>query len=133
MHKIDDSLENYIDSLNDSISEIEKNNISSVRQADLPSNLKILLGGISDSGAINFLFSDKVDQLIEKLFDMVMSGNFEQILNSQDDIGKIFEKVGIGTGYFEGEISKTVIQTIQKTTSSMKFKKIKFLSRVRKI
>jgi hypothetical protein len=118
------NLENLVDEINSSIDEVREKKIE-VKDSDLPSNLSILLSGVSDSKAVNFLFSSNLDKILEKFFAMVSSGDIERLLQNEDQIKEIFRSIGLGEGSFKGPISKAIIKNIQTTTESMKFNKLK--------
>jgi hypothetical protein len=117
-----ETLENLIFSIEKEIDSIRK---TPKQTKELPSNLKILLSGVSSSNGINFLFSQNIDVLLEKLFDLFNSGKIEELLLNEDKLKEIFEKIGIGEGSFEGEISKAVINSIQTSIQSEKYLKTK--------
>jgi hypothetical protein len=117
-------LERIVGEVNDSIDDLRAKKIE-VKQSDLPSNLKIMLSGVSDSRAIDFLFSNNIDKLLEKLFELFMSGDITKILNNEEKMKEIFKELGFGEGSFEGPVSKTVIGTIQDSVNSPKYIKMK--------
>jgi hypothetical protein len=117
-------LEKLMDEVNDSIEEIRNRKIE-VRDEDLPSNFKLLLTGVSDSRAVDFLFSHNVDKMLDKLFDLVASGDIEKILNNEEKMKDIFKDLGFGEGSFEGPVSKAVLKNIKTSVDSVKFAKIK--------
>jgi len=117
-------LEKIMDDINDSISTIQNKKIE-IKNEDLPSNLKLILGGVSDSRAIDFLFSNNIDKLLEKLFNLISSGNIEKILDNEEEIKNIFSNIGFGEGSFEGPVSKTIISNIKASIESAKFYKVK--------
>lgn len=119
-----------LDEINDTVDEIRNKKIE-VSDADLPTNLSIMLSGISNSNAINFLFSNNVDRLIQKLFDLVASGDINKILDNEETMKRMFSMLGFGEGAFEGKISRAVISTIKHSTDSMNFNRTK--SSLRKV
>jgi len=117
-------LEKLMDDVNDSIEKIRSKKIE-VKNEDLPSNLKLLLSGISDSRAIDFLFSNNVDKMLEKLFDLVSSGDIDKILANEDKMKEIFKNIGFGEGSFEGPVSRAVLGSIRASVDSAKFAKLR--------
>ena len=117
-------LEKLLDEINQNAEEI-RNKKTEVKDSDLPSNLNIMLSGISDSKAINFLFSNNIDKLIEKLLALANSGDIDKLLSNEEVIKQFFKVLGFGEGSFEGKISKTVISSIRSSVDSAKFNKTK--------
>jgi len=117
-------LEKLLDEINQNAEEI-RNKKTEVKDSDLPSNLNIMLSGISDSKAINFLFSNNIDKLIEKLLALANSGDIDKLLSNEEAIKQFFKVLGFGEGSFEGKISKTVISSIRSSVDSAKFNKTK--------
>ena len=120
-----DSLVKYLEDLNNSIEELQKQKNDSIDEKDIPSNFKIIMSGVSDSKALDFLFSSGLDKIVDKLFELITVGNFENLNNSLDQVNKIFEKLGLGEGSFEGPVSKTLVANIQRSVSSINFNKTK--------
>ena len=125
-----DLLVKYLEDLNNSIEELQKQKNDSIDEKDIPSNFKIIMSGVSDSKALDFLFSSGLDKIVDKLFELITVGNFENLNNSLDQVNKIFEKLGLGEGSFEGPVSKTLVANIQRSISSINFNKTK--SNIRK-
>ena len=117
-------LEKLMDEVNDSIEQIRNKKVE-VKSEDLPSNFKLLLTGVSDSRAIDFLFSHNIDKMLDRLFDLVGSGNIEKILNNEDKMKEIFKDLGFGEGSFEGPVSKAVLTSIKASIDSARFAKVK--------
>jgi hypothetical protein len=117
-------IESIIDGLNTSIEDMRNKKIE-VKKDELPSNLNLMLSGISDSSAINFLFSHNIDKIIEKLFNLVSSGNLTQIVNSEDKIKDLMKELGFGEGSFEGPVSKTILGSVKASIESTNYSKIK--------
>lgn len=120
-----DLLVKYLEDLNNSIEELQKQKNDSIDEKDIPSNFKIIMSGVSDSKALDFLFSSGLDKIVDKLFELITVGNFENLNNSLDQVNKIFEKLGLGEGSFEGPVSKTLVANIQRSVSSINFNKTK--------
>jgi reverse gyrase len=113
-----------IDEINHTVDEIRNKQIE-VSDNELPTNLSIMLSGISNSNAVNFLFSNNVDKLIQRLFDLVISGDIDKILDNEESMKRIFSVLGFGEGAFEGKISRTVISTIKHSTHSASYNRTK--------
>jgi len=119
-----DIMKNLEDEINNSISELKEKKIE-IKDEDLPSTMRIMLSGISNSKALDFLFSTNIDKLLEKLFASVNSGNLDKIIDNEEEIKRIFISLGFGEGSFEGPISKAVLQNIKSSVESNKFLRIK--------
>jgi hypothetical protein len=116
-------LERMISGVNNDIDELRSKKIT-VKDSELPSNLKIMLSGISDSKAIEFLFSNNIDKMLEKLFSLFLSGDMNTILDNKEKIKEIFSDLGFGEGSFEGPVSKRVIMSINASINSGNFSKL---------
>lgn len=121
-------IEKLINEINKSADELRNKKIE-VKEKDLPSNLSLMFTGVSNSKALDFLFSSRLDTLLEKLMALAMSGelmtNIEKFFTNEEDIKKLFDSVGFGEGSFEGPVSKTILQSIQDSMESDKYKKAK--------
>jgi hypothetical protein len=124
-------LDQVIDNINISIESMRSNEKEEIKNSDLPSNLQLMLSGVTNSKAIDFLFSANLDKLIEKLLNMLESGEIEKILQNEEKMNNLFGSVGIGRGTFKDPISKSIIQNIQRSLDSKKFNNMK--SKLRKI
>jgi hypothetical protein len=124
-------LDQVIDNINISIESMRSNEKEEIKNSDLPSNLQLMLSGVTNSKAIDFLFSANLDKLIEKLLNMLESGEIEKILQNEEKMNNLFGSVGIGRGTFKGPVSKSIIQNIQRSLDSKKFNNMK--SKLRKI
>lgn len=118
---MDETLNQLIDSLNNSMEEIRKHPTTTDK---LPSNFEIMVRGVSDSKAIDMLFSPKMDNIINGLFAQIQSGNFDKILSSADTLEKIANSI-FGEGSFKGPVSQTVLDTLQSTIQSYKYQTMK--------
>jgi hypothetical protein len=124
-------LDQVIDNINTSIESMRSNEKEEIKNSDLPSNLQLMLSGVTNSKAIDFLFSANLDKLIEKLLNMLESGEIEKILQNEEKMNNLFGSVGIGRGTFKGPVSRSIIQNIQRSLDSKKFNNMK--SKLRKI
>ena len=121
MENNDKTLAELIDSLNNSIEDIRKHPTKVDR---IPSNLEIVVRGVTDSKAIDFLFSPKMDGIIDGLFEKIQTGDFEKILANTDQLKNIIEML-FGEGSFQGPISTAVLNNIQNSVSSYKYQTMK--------
>lgn len=119
-----DMLKNLENEINDSINVLRSKKII-IKDEDLPSNLKIMLSGITNSKAVDFLFSNNIDKLLERLFDTVNSGNLDKIIADEEKLKEVFSHLGFGEGSFEGPISKAVLANIKDSVESRKFMRTK--------
>jgi len=120
----DKDLESIIDGLNTSIEDMRNKKIE-VKKEELPSNLNLMLSGVSNSSALNFLFSNNIDKIIEKLFNIISTGNLSKLADSEDKIKDLLKELGFGEGSFEGPVSKTIISSVKATIDSTNYNKIK--------
>ena len=104
------TIEEVVAELNSSIEEIRKR--PARLSSETPEFLPISIPGISGAGAINFLFSPIVENLIDKAISLLSSSKLTNFLSDEKNIEKIFAKFGFGEGMFEGKISKAVIGSI---------------------
>lgn len=121
MENNDETIAELIDSLNNSIENIRAN---PTRIDRMPSNLEIIARGVSDSKAIDFLFSPKMDGIIDGLFEKIQSGDFIDILNNKERLQKIVNTL-FGEGSFQGPISTAVLNNIQNSMTSYKYQTMK--------
>lgn len=115
------SLVELIDSINNSIEDIQKH---PAKIDKLPSNLEIMVKGVTNSKAIDFLFSNNIDNILNILFKAIENGNIEEIFNNEDKIKKLTDNI-FGNGSFEGPISRTVLNSIQSSLQSKKYNEMK--------
>lgn len=115
------TINELLSSINKSIEDIREH---PTKTDELPSNLEILVRGVSDSKAIDFLFSTKLDKVIENLFKKIESGDFEDLLSDTSELESIAEKI-FGKGSFTGPISKSILNNIQGTLTSQKYNTMK--------
>lgn len=111
------TISELIDSLNNSIEDIRQHPTKSDK---MPSNLEIIARGVSDSKAIDFLFSKKMDGIIDGLFEKIQNGDFETIINNKEKIEKIVNTL-FGEGSFQGPISTAILNNIQISVSSYRY------------
>ena len=116
-------IEKLVKDINDSMTEMSKEKPAITR---IPSNFEIIFSGVSNEIGIQTLFSDKVDAAIGKLFDAIVSGNFDTALNGANKFEDILNRSNIsGDQAFEGELSKRIMNVISNSVSSSKFNKTK--------
>lgn len=128
-------LQLYIDDINDSVNSLEKSDLKKISPKDLPSNMSFLLQGIGDSpNSLNFLFSNNLDKVIDKFFNMAMDGEFDSLIKGLDKLATMSNKAGIGSNtVFEGPIGSGIIKNIQSTVNSVKFQKMKIFKMTRQL
>jgi hypothetical protein len=121
-------IESLIDEINKSAEELRSKKIE-VKDKDLPSNLSLMFTGVSNTKALDFLFSSRLDTLLEKLMNLAMSGelltNIEKFLTNEEEIKKLFKSFGFGEGSFEGPVSKTILDSVRDSMESVKYKQAK--------
>lgn len=120
MDEKEKSLADLVDSLNNSIDDLRKDKIPT---NNLPSNLSIMLSGVSDQIGIQTLFSPKVDSVLNGLFDNIMSGKFDSVISGATNLNDLVDSLGdrIGENYFKGDISKRLLGTISNSINSQQF------------
>lgn len=114
-------LDQMIDSINASIESMRNTEKEEIKDSDLPSNLQLMLSGVTNSRAIDFLFSTNLDKLMDKLLYMLESGEIEKILQNEEKMNTLFRSMGLGEGSFKGPVSKSILQNIQRSLDSKKF------------
>lgn len=85
--------------------------------------MKVQADGLYSIQSLNFLFSPTVDKIIDVLLDVCINGKFDLALNKLDQFVKMFDNMGIGQGFFNGQIGSHVITSIKASVNSMKFQK----------
>lgn len=121
MENNEKTIKELIDSLNESIKDIREH---PTEIKELPSNFEILVRGVSDSKALDFLFSTKLDKIIEGLFTQINSGNFEKIIENKDSLESLLNTM-FGEGSFKGPVSTTVLNSIQASVQSQRYQTMK--------
>lgn len=114
---VNSSISELIDSINNSMEDMRNHPIETKK---LPSNFEILIKGISNSNALETLFSPKVDALITSMFANIAEGDFTKILENKDVIENLMTSI-FGEGSFQGPVSQTVLGSIQSTMTSYKY------------
>ena len=90
---------------------------------EIPQQMNLQIDGISSTGGIDLLFAPYIDKIMDKLLDLFISGDYNQILDKLNNITSIFSKGGIGRGFFDGDVSKTIINSIKNSTRSLNYNK----------
>lgn len=121
---MNNELEDVISEINSYMTNV-KDNVNSSDTSELPSNLKLMMTGAPSNKAIDFLFSIKADQLIEKILDLVNSGKLELLISNQDKLINTLNKFGFGSGSFEGPVSTTIVNNISNIVNSPKYARTK--------
>lgn len=121
MENNEKTIAELIDSLNNSIEDIRNHPTTFDR---VPSTLEIMVRGVSDSKAIDMLFSPKMDGIINGLFEKIQSGDFEKIIQNGDQLKNIVNTL-FGEGSFQGPVSTAVLNNIQASVSSYKYQTMK--------
>jgi len=133
MADTNDSIKDYIDSLNNSIETIQANKVKfeDIKPEDLPSDFKLMMGpNAEDNKMLKFIFDTKLDRTIDNLLNKFLSGDFDAIDQYSDLIKKVFESVGIGEDAFTGPVSQTLLDTLSNSLNSINFNTTK--SKIRK-
>lgn len=118
---MEETLNQLLDSLNNSMEEIRKH---PTKTTELPSNFEIAVRGISNSKALDLLFSTKIDKLISGLFNQIENGDFDKLLSNTEAAEKFAETI-FGNGSFKGPVSQTVLDSLQSTVQSYKYQTMK--------
>lgn len=92
-----------------------------------PSTFRINMMGASDNVALRFLFSTGLDHMVDKFMELIISGgSLEEILASDSAFASMMEKMGFDSSkIFKGEVSKTLIASIDKVIDSNSYKRTK--------
>lgn len=90
---------------------------------EIPQHMNLQIDGISSTGGIDLLFAPYIDKIMDKLLDLFITGDYNQILDKLNNITSIFSKGGIGRGFFDGDVSKTIINSIKNSTRSLNYNK----------
>lgn len=90
---------------------------------EIPQHMSLQIDGISSTGGIDLLFAPYIDKIMDKLLDLFITGDYEQILEKLNNITSIFSKGGVGRGFFDGEVSQTIINSIKNSTRSLNYNK----------
>lgn len=123
-------LDDLVNDINSTITDLQMNPINT---AKVPSNFSLVTDNITSQLGLDTLFNGKIDEIINKLFDNISSGNFESVLTSTDFLDTLLKKVGIsdpdtktGTNApFQGILSQKIIGSINTTLSKPRFIKAK--------
>lgn len=115
------TIEELVKSINDSITDMREHPVEVTK---LPSNFEILVKGVTNSKAIDFLFSTKLDSVMEKMFNAIQSGDFSSIIENKESIEGLVENI-FGKGSFQGPVSQTVLNSVQASMMSYKYQTMK--------
>lgn len=120
----EDKIQDYLDSINDSIEKLRKDS-KELNDADIPSNFKIMMGGLSgtNSKLLQLIFDLRIDKTIDKVLDDLMSGDMSDIDRYLNTISSILEKLGLGKNAFSGPISQLLMNNIMNSLNSIDFNK----------
>ena len=116
-----ETIEELVKSLNSSIIDMREHPVESTK---LPSNFEIMVKGVTNSKAIDFLFSSKLDDIMNKMFKAIESGDYTTIIENKESIESLMDSV-FGEGSFKGPISQTVLNSIQASMMSYKYQTMK--------
>lgn len=119
-----DSIQQYLDSINNSIEALQKNK-NEITDDDLPSDFKLMMMGAKDSRVLNFIFDNRIDRIIDQVLNKLMTGDMSEIEKYLESISKIFETLGLGQGAFSGPVSQTLMQNIMNSLNSVNFNQTK--------
>ena len=107
------------------------NSSSVYNTTSAPSSIPMKAEGLYSIQSLNFLFSPTVDKIVDTLLDICINGKFENALSKLDQFVQMFNKMGVGQGFFNGEIGSHVITTIKASVNSMKFNRT--TSKIKKV
>jgi len=124
-------LERIVCGLDNSMNDYEQSANDYEQTLSTPKPLKLNIEGISTSSALAFLFSPKVDEMVNAIVDIFMSGNYNGTLEKVKVLTAMFERMGIGKGVFNGPVGTTIINTIENTTK--KFKSMKSTNKLKNL
>ena len=124
-------LERIVCGLDNSMNDYEQSANDFEQTLSTPKPLKLNIEGISTPSALAFLFSPKVDEMVNAIVDIFMSGNYNGTLEKVKALTAMFERMGIGKGVFNGPVGTTIISTIENTTK--KFKSMKSTNKLKNL
>lgn len=113
--------EQFMDLISDINSSIEKIRETPSKGKMVSSFLDTNIPGVSGIMSLNLLFSDKIDVFIDKILDLFIMGDFSNVEDHESKLLEFLNKVGIKETSFQGKISKTIIDGIEKAVNSKKF------------
>jgi hypothetical protein len=117
-------IEKMLAEINKNADQIRKKKIK-VKDSDLPGNVRLMLTGLNSSKTLDFIFSSRLDVLLDKLMDLITTGelmsNVEKFFSNEDEIKKLFGSMGFGEGSFEGPVSKTILSSIKDSMENPKY------------
>jgi hypothetical protein len=120
-------IERIVADINRSADSMRKNKkkFKDIKTDELPSNIRMMIPGISGSKALEVLFSTRIDVLLDNLLTMAMSGelvnNVEKFLRNEEELKKFLDSLGFEKGSFEGPVSSTVLGTIRDSMNSPEY------------
>lgn len=88
-----------------------------------PNELNMNINGLYSANSINYLFSPMVDQAIDKIMDIFLSGSYTTVLDKVKALTKTFETMGIGRGVFQGPIGSSILNTVEKSIKKIDLNK----------
>ena len=121
---MEDTLQSYIDSINNSIDVMRTNkkDLKKVDPDELPSDFKLMMTGSNISPHIlNLLFDTKLDKVIDIVLNKFLSGDFESINKYVQSVGEMFARFNGGTNLFQGPIFEKIMGTMNACLNSEKF------------
>lgn len=109
--------------LSDSSNQYNKSNTGS--------SVDLKIDGLFSVQSLNFLFSPSVDKMIDVLLDVCINGEFSEALSKLDQFVKMFDSMGVGSGFFNGRVGSHIINIIRSSVNSIKFQKTS--SKIKKV
>jgi hypothetical protein len=117
-------IEKMLAEINKNAESIRKKKIK-VKDSELPGNVRLMLTGLNSSKTLDFIFSSRLDVLLDKLMDLITTGelmsNVEKFFSNEEDIKKLFSSMGFGEGSFEGPVSRTILSSIKDSMDNPKY------------
>jgi hypothetical protein len=112
----DDTIQNCLNEINGAIDDLRVN--KDRIQGEAPSDFKLMMFGAKDSRVLDFIFSTKLDVVIDKLFHKIMSGDYSDVERICDTVAKAMEALGLGEGAFKGPVSQHLMTNIMNSLNS---------------
>lgn len=77
-----------------------------------------MMFGAKDSRILDFIFSTKIDVVIDRMLHKIMSGDYSDIESMCNTVAKAMEALGLGEGAFKGPVSQHLMTNIMNSLNS---------------
>lgn len=123
----DQDIKKILDEIDKEYEDIKNNPI----EAKPPSNLSLMLQGVENNKALDFLFSSGLDHLIDKMMNIYFQAeSIDAIINNKELIDSIAKKTGLySKNKTKALITNKLYNALKEATSSEKFLKARTIMR----